>query len=253
MKGKVEEYLRSKVLEEGAIHLTLIDPDKSTPSQAKDLAVEAARLGSAAIMVGGSIGVSEALLDSVILAAKESQLPIIIFPSNATTLSRYADAVWFMSLLNSSNPYFIVDAQMIGASIVKKYGLEALPMGYLVFNQDTAVGFIGQVRPIPLNQPEIAVLYGLTAQYMGMRFLYLEGGSGASTPLPAKIISAVKKNVDLTLIVGGGIRRREEARRLVEAGADIIVTGTVAEEEGLEALREIILGVREGARGKRRN
>lgn len=253
MRGKVEEYLRSKVLKEGALHLTLIDPDKLTPGQAKDLAMEAARLGSAAIMVGGSLGVSEALLDSVVLAVKEAGLPTIIFPSSATTLSRYADAVWFMSLLNSSNPYFIVDAQMIGASIVKKYGLEPLPMGYLVFNQDTAVGFIGQVRPIPLDRPEIAALYGLTAQYLGMRFLYLEGGSGAKKPVPAEVVSTVRKNVDLILIVGGGIRRREDAERLVRAGADIIVTGTIAEQEGLEALHDVIQGVREGARSRRRS
>jgi len=252
LQGRVENYLRSRLEEDGALHITLIDPDRVMSSQARTLAEEAAKAGSAAIMVGGSLGVSEALLDNVVLAVKEAGLPVIIFPSNATTLSRYADAVWFMSLLNSSNPYFIVDAQMIGAAIIRKYGLEPLPMGYLVFSQDTAVGFVGQARPIPRDKPEIAALYALTAQYMGMRFLYLEGGSGAKEPLPTKLVSEVRKAVDLTMIVGGGIRSKEAAKSLVEAGADIVVTGTLAEQTEGKALLEVVQGVKEGARGRRR-
>ncbi|MCX8204246.1 MAG: geranylgeranylglyceryl/heptaprenylglyceryl phosphate synthase [Candidatus Nezhaarchaeota archaeon] len=249
----METYLRSRLEREGALHLTLIDPDKVSPSQASLLAKVAAETGSAAIMVGGSLGVSEGLLDDVILAVKEADLPVIIFPSNATTLSKHADAVWFISLLNSSNPYFIIDAQMLGASIIRKYGLEPLPTGYLVLNQDTAVGFVGQARPIPVDRPEIAVLYALTAQYLGMRFLYLEGGSGAKSPVPARLISEIKRNVELVLIVGGGIRSGGEAKVIVEAGADMIVTGTVVEERGARVLEEVIAGVREGARNRHKH
>lgn len=250
LKGNVERYLRSRIKEEGALHVILIDPDKVTPDQASLLAKAAAEAGSAAIMVGGSLGVSERLLDDIVIAIKGVGLPVIIFPSNATTLSRHADAVWFMSLLNSSNPYFIIDAQMIGASIVKKYGLEPLPTGYLVLGQDTAVGFIGQVRPIPIDRPEIAALYALTAQYLGMRFLYLEGGSGAKSPVPTKIISEVRRSVELVLVVGGGIRSEEDAKAVVEAGADIVVTGTVVEERGARVLKEVVAGVRKGAQNK---
>lgn len=251
MPGRVENYLMSRLAEEGALHLALIDPDKASPNEAEAIAEEAAKAGSAAVMVGGSLGVSENLLDQIVLAAKKSGLPTIIFPSNATTLSKYADAVWFMSLLNSSNTYFIVDAQMIGAAIVKKYGLEPIPMGYLVLNLDSAVGFVGQVRPIPPERPEIAALYALTAQYMGMRFVYLEGGSGAKKTVPAELVSKVRENVGITLVVGGGIRTGEDARRLVEAGADILVTGTVLEESAGKMLSNIIDGVREGVKKRR--
>ncbi|MEM4699384.1 MAG: geranylgeranylglyceryl/heptaprenylglyceryl phosphate synthase [Candidatus Nezhaarchaeales archaeon] len=252
LKGNVEKYLRSKIKEEGALHITLIDPDKVTPDQANLLARTAAEAGSSAIMVGGSLGVSEGLLDDVVMAIKEAGLPVIIFPSNATTLSKHADAVLFMSLLNSSNPYFIIDAQMIGASIIKKYGLEPLPTGYLVLGQDTTVGFVGQVRPIPMDKPEIAALYALAAQYLGMRFLYLEGGSGAKSPVPTKIVSEVRRGVELVLMVGGGIRTGEEAKAIVEAGADVVVTGTVIEEKGARVLKEVVAGVKKGAQNRYR-
>lgn len=246
--GRVEAYLNRRIDEEGAIHLALIDPDRTSPEEARRIAEICRRAGSSAIMVGGSIGVSEAIMDEVVLAVKGVGLPVIVFPSGATTLSRHADAIWFMALLNSSNTYYLVDAQMMGAALVKKYGLEAIPMGYIVVDNQSAVGFIGQARPIPLNKPEIVSLYALTAQYLGMRFVYLEGGSGAKRPIPPEVVSTVKRAVDIRVVVGGGIRGREDAERLVRAGADIVVTGTVIEEDAERALPEIVEGVREGAR-----
>ncbi len=246
--GKVESYLLRKINEEGAIHLALIDPDKTSPEEAKRIANFCKHAGSAAIMVGGSIGVSEAIMDEVVMAVKNAGLPTIIFPSGATTLTRHADAIWFMSLLNSTNTYYLIDAQMMGAAIVRKYQLEAIPMGYIVVSGDSTVGFVGQVRPIPLSRPEIISLYALTAQYLGMRFVYLEGGSGAKEPIPPEVVSKVRSTVDIKIVVGGGIRSREDARQLTKAGADIVVTGTVIEEDAERALPEIIEGVKEGVR-----
>ena len=229
--GRVERYLLERMDSEGAIHITLIDPDKSTPQQAAEIASAALRAGSSAIMVGGSTLVSTEDLDRVVVSVKEAvDLPVIIFPNNISAVSRHADAIWFMSLLNSTSTYYLVEAQMLAAPLVKRYGLEAIPMGYIVLGEGGVVGFVGHARPISYDHPELASAYALAAQYLGMRFVYLEAGSGVRRPVPPRVVESVRRVVDIPLIVGGGIRSGDDAKMLVEAGADIVVTGTLAEE-----------------------
>ncbi|MEM3713384.1 MAG: geranylgeranylglyceryl/heptaprenylglyceryl phosphate synthase [Nitrososphaeria archaeon] len=230
--GKVEKYILGKIEKEGAIHMTLIDPDK-TNVNVIDKVLKAVEAGTAAIMIGGSIGISERMLDELILLIKKeiSDIPVILFPGNISGISRYADAIWFMSLLNSLNTYYIIDAQSQGAPIIKKYGIEAIPMGYIILGEGGAAGYIGQARIIPYDHPEIAAMYALAGSYLGMRFIYLEAGSGAKEPIPSKVISIVKETVESKVIVGGGIKTVEQATQAVRSGADIIVTGTLVEGE----------------------
>ncbi|RLF23986.1 MAG: geranylgeranylglyceryl/heptaprenylglyceryl phosphate synthase [Thermoprotei archaeon] len=253
---RVYKYLMSRISQEGAIHLTLIDPDKVNPEEGAEIALAAERAGTAAIMVGGSIGVTEAKLDKLIVEMKRRvKIPIILFPGNITGLSRYADAVWFMSLLNSTSTYYLIEAQALGAPIVKKYGIEPIPMGYIVIEPGEAVGFIGRARPIPIKHPEIAAIYALAAQYLGMKFVYLERGSGAPGPLPPEFVEKVANMVDIPVIVGGGIKEGTVAKNLTKAGAKCIVTGTIVEEvEDVEVkIKEIVKGIREGALERMQN
>ena len=125
MVGPVEKYLLDNIREKGAIHITLIDPEKVTASSSSKLAKAAESSKSTAIMVGGSTSLLTTHLDKVIKAIKRAvEIPVILFPNNVTGISKHADAIWFMSLLNSSNIYYLVDAQAISAPLIKRYGLE---------------------------------------------------------------------------------------------------------------------------------
>lgn len=255
MVGKVEGYLLRKILNEKAIHITLLDPEKVTNEFASFISSESESLGSSAIMIGGTTFVSPNALDNMIMAIKESvSIPIILFPNNVTGISKYADAIWFMSLLNSADPYFIVGAQVLAAPLIKKFGLEAIPLGYIIVGEGGSAGIVGKAFPIPYNKPELAGAHALAAQLLGMRFVYLEAGSGARYPVPSEMIKIVKNSINMPLIVGGGIKTGEQAKQIVSAGADIVVTGTVTEmgkrEEVKSKLMEIINGVKEGAKSK---
>ncbi len=151
-----------------------------------------------------------------------------------------------MSLLNSSNPYYIIDSQAIGAPTVKRFGLEALPMGYIIIGQGGAAGYIGQARGIPFDHDELAAAYSTAAELFGMRYVYLEAGSGAQRPVPTKMIELVRNCCKSTLIVGGGIRDHKTALDAKNAGANIIVTGTMVEEDGnvKERIHEIVSALR---------
>ena len=212
MFGPIEKYLLEKIDKENSIHITLVDPEKITSNQASKIAKNSSRSGTAAIMIGGSTFVSQDHLTSVVKSIKQAvDLPIILFPNNITGISQNADAIWFMSLLNSVDPYFLMGAQILGAPLVKKLDLEPISLGYIIVGEGGTAGIIGKALPIPYSKPDLAVAHALAGQYLGMHFIYLEGGSGTRTPVPPKIISAVKSVLDVPLIVGGGIKNKEQA------------------------------------------
>jgi phosphoglycerol geranylgeranyltransferase len=248
MIGDVEKYLLDKIESEGAIHITLIDPEKVTPPQASRTASKAKLGETSAIMIGGSTFVSGVHLDDVVKAVKRTvRIPVILFPNNVTGISRYADAIWFMSLLNSVDPYFLMGAQILGAPLVKKYSLEPIPLGYIIVGDGGTAGVVGKAIPIPYNKFELAAAHALAGQYLGMHFIYLEAGSGAKNPVQPEMIRTVKHCIDVPLVVGGGIRSREQAVAAASAGADIIVTGNVLENTGIkQRVSEIIEGIRHG-------
>jgi len=221
----IEETVKSRKM-----HMTLIDPDDQSPEKAAEIAKAAMNAGTDAIMIGGSTGITKELMDKTIKEIKKSvTIPVIIFPNSASVLSQYADALYFMSLLNSEDIEMLIGQQVKGAIYVKKLGLEPVPMGYIIVEPGMTVGKVGRAKLVPRKRPDIAVAYALAAQYLGMHLVYLEAGSGAPEPVPPEMVRAVKNEIDVPLIVGGGIRTEEQARELSNAGADIVVTGTIVE------------------------
>jgi phosphoglycerol geranylgeranyltransferase len=242
----VEKRIKEAISERGAIHMTLLDPQKIGANRSAQIASEAEKGGTFAIMVGGSTLASKNDLDTGVKKIKSLvDIPVILFPNDIAGVSKYADAIWFMSLLNSRLTYYVIDAQAMSAHTVKSYGLEAIPLGYIIIGLGGTVGYIGQARGIPYDRPELAAAYALASQMLGTRFIYLEAGSGAKAPVPLEMIGLVKSQLSVPLIVGGGIRNGASASAAVEAGADIVVTGNLIEETGRvrENINEIVLEI----------
>ncbi|CCC82335.1 geranylgeranylglyceryl/heptaprenylglyceryl phosphate synthase [Thermoproteus tenax] len=236
---RVLEYLS-----EGVKHFTLIDPDKSVDYiKIAKIALEA---GTDGILVGGSLGIPSGELDDVVKELKLiSHVPIVLFPGTICQITQRADAILFLSVLNSQDPYFIVGAQLQGAVILAKHypNLEVISTAYILVGDGGAAGYLSMARPLPLKRPEIAVAYALAARYMGFNAVYLEAGSGAPEPVPIPMVRAVRKYLDRVLIVGGGIRSGAIAEQIARERPNVIVTGTIAEEEP-EKLREIVRSIR---------
>jgi phosphoglycerol geranylgeranyltransferase len=239
--GKVERYLEDR-LKSGPVHFTLIDPDKSPDERAAAVARRAVDYGSHVILLGGSTGISRDVMGRAASAVKRAvEVPVVIFPESPGSLAPEADAVLFMSLLNSRNLDLVIRTHARAAPTVRSMGLEPIPMGYLVIAPGMRVGEVGQVDVVAREDISSATGYALAAEFLGMRFIYLEAGSGAPEPVPAPMVRAVHASVDIPVIVGGGIRSGSEARVLLEAGANVLVTGTITEEEGVgEGFRGIL-------------
>jgi phosphoglycerol geranylgeranyltransferase len=242
--GPVERRVCSEA-RKNALCFVLIDSESLSSTQAAEMARKAEDAGANAILVGGSSTTDQIELNAVVRSVKKAvSIPVILFPGNVTGISPEADAILFSSLLNSENPYFITEAQALGAIAVKKHNIEAIPMAYLVIGEGTSVWFVGRARGIPFDKPKLAVMYALAAQYMGMRSLYLEAGSGASSHVQPEMVSAVRQNYNGLLIVGGGIRDVRTAREIANAGADVLVIGTIFEKSRSDKLlREMIRAI----------
>ena len=240
--GPTELRILDSIEKNGPTIAALIDPEEFSAEEASSLAKTVEATGVGVIFVGGSTIADQSHLDDVVMQIKRNvTVPVILFPGNITGISKHADAILFSSLLNSSNTYFIIGAQALGAMQVKQSSLEAIPMGYLVFREESTTGFVGQVRGIPYEKPLIAVMYALAAYYLGMRTLYLEAGSGSNKTMPPELVSAVRQHFPGLLVVGGGITDSTVARALAGAGADILVVGNLLEEDDFRTkLSEIV-------------
>jgi len=229
--GTVFEYLLNVKKQRGAGYLVLIDPDKQEVESASTFVTQALEAGVDALLVGSSFLMSDRL-DPVVQSVKRmSGLPVIISPGASSHISRYADAILFLSLISGRNPEFLIGEHVKAAPIIKRYGIEPIPTGYMLIEGGTctSVQFMSATLPIPREKPDIAVAHAIAAEMLGMKCVYLECGSGSAMSVPNEMISAVKANINIPLIVGGGIVKPKDAEEKVHAGADFIVTGNVLE------------------------
>ena len=226
-------------------YLVLVDPDRLEQQDIPRFGQQVQSAGVDALLLGGSFLTNDLSLIAETLQ-NSTNLPIILFPGSAMQLTSHADAILFMSLISGRNPNYLISEQVKAAPLIQKQGLEPIPTGYLLIDggTQTSVSFISNTTPIPRDKGEIAWAHALAGQYLGMQLIYLEAGSGAKTPVPDLMISSVKKQVSVPIIVGGGIRSPETARQKVEAGADFIVTGNVIEKDPslMSAFAEVIHG-----------
>ena len=225
----VKEYI-SKGIKKGTMHMSLLDPDKQSAQEAAELAQRCKDAGTDAIMIGGSTGISNENLDETALAIKKrTGLPVIYVPAGPHALSKEVDAMYYMSLVNSTDLKWVIRAQVEASTYVKKMGVETIPMGYILVEPGMKVAEVGKAECIKRDDIKGAVSWALGCELMGMHLVYLEAGSGADKPVPPEMIKAVKNAISVPLIVGGGIRTPEAAKAAKDAGADIIVTGTFIE------------------------
>lgn len=216
----------------------LLDPDKYQ-GEKMDKAIELLiQVQPDMVLVGGSIVNTNT--DSVVQKLKTNlSLPVILYPGSLLQLSPNADAILFISLISGRNPEFLIGNHVVAAPILKKANLEVISTGYMIIDGGirTSVEYMSNTMPIPSEKNDIAVATALAGQYLGMKMIYMDGGSGAHNPIPMSMIENVKKAIDIPLIIGGGLNTTPKVENACKAGADIIVIGN-ALEKNIELMRD---------------
>ncbi len=220
--------------EKGAAFFVLIDPDRLEEKEYLELAEYCQNDGADAVLVGSSILINNTFSKMIKDLKRVLEIPVIIFPGSPMQISPDADAVLFISLISGRNPNHLFGDHVIAAPVIKSAGIEPISTGYMLIESGhtSAVEFMSNTKPIPADKPEIAKAHALAAEYMGMKLIYLEAGSGAERAVPDIFISEIRKFVSLPIMVGGGIKNPETAKRKVDSGASIVVVGSLFEKLG---------------------
>lgn len=233
MKSTFEQLLEARA-RRGAGYLTLLDPDRLPLEELERRASICAEAGADGILVGTSLMLSTARNAELFERLRALvQVPVISFPGDAGQVVRTADAILYLCMVSGRNPELLIGQQVRAAPLLKEYGMEVISTAYMLVESGTLTSteYMSSTRPIPRGKDDIAMAHALAAQYLGMRLVYLETGSGARDAVPTPMVRAVSRYVDLPVIVGGGIRDPRTARDKVEGGAAFVVTGTAVEND----------------------
>ncbi len=222
----------------------LIDPDKTDAKKLNTTIALAEKVGIDFYLVGGSLLFKNTLDETVAIIKKKSKKKVYLFPGNPSQISNKADGILLLSLISGRNPELLIGNHVHAAPILKKSKLLIIPTGYILIDSgaQTTVSYISNTTPIPANKPEIALCTAIAGELLGLQTIYLEAGSGALNPVAIPTIKLVKKNINVPLIVGGGIRNIQQIQQAFDAGADVVVVGTAIENniQLLESFKTII-------------
>lgn len=211
----------------------LIDPDKVNNGKMSQLIELSVNAKVDYFLVGGSLVISNYLDECIRFIKSSCSIPTILFPGSPSQISKYADALLYLSLISGRNPELLIGQHVVSAPFVKNSGLEVMSTGYMVIDggAPTTVSYISNATPLPADKNEIAMCTAMAGEMLGMKLIYMDAGSGAKKPVTTAMIEQVSKCIEVPLIVGGGISDPEKAYLNCKAGADLIVVGNAIEKD----------------------
>lgn len=241
---KVLQRLQALKSENKTSFVLLVDPDDADTKSLEQVASIAMETQTGFIFVGGSLMIGSKMRDCIDTLKKETDIPIVIFPGNPNQVEDNADALLFLSLISGRNPDLLIGQHVTAAPQIIKSGLEVISTGYMLIDggKPTTVSYISHSLPIPADKPEIALCTAWAGQLQGKKLIYMDAGSGAAEPIPDEMVRMVASNIELPLVVGGGIKTPEKVQALAQAGTQAIVVGNAIEKD-ISLFRELVAAV----------
>jgi phosphoglycerol geranylgeranyltransferase len=229
----VYQYIEESRKNGKKLFALLIDPDKQSNEELLDILNKAKAAKVDLFFVGGSLLTNDSLSNCIQLLKEKTNIPVVLFPGNAMQICNHADAILFLSLISGRNPEMLIGKQVITAPILKASPLEVISTGYMLIDSGkaTTASYMSNTTPIPHEKDDIAVCTAMAGEMLGLKMIFMDGGSGAYNPISESMIAKVRKTTNCPLIIGGGISSGEKAAANCKAGADIIVVGNSIEKD----------------------
>ncbi len=232
MKKEINNSIRNSKLLGKKQFALLVDPDKLDDAGIKNILVNAQKAKVDFFFVGGSLLTNDNLDNCISMLKGGSDIPVVLFPGNVLQVNAKADAILFLSLISGRNAEMLIGRHVISAPMIRATDMEVIPTGYLLVEsgKPTAVSYMSNTTPIPNDKNDIAICTAMAGEMLGHKLIYMDAGSGAKEPITVEMIAAVRKNISIPLIIGGGIHTPEKAMENCKAGADVIVVGNSIEK-----------------------
>ncbi|MBU2650106.1 MAG: geranylgeranylglyceryl/heptaprenylglyceryl phosphate synthase [Bacteroidetes bacterium] len=210
----------------------LIDPDKYSGESIIAIAKESERNLVDILLVGGSLLINDHLEETILRIKDHCSIPVVLFPGSSLQVNRHADAILFLSLISGRNPEMLIGQHVIAAPYIRDAGLEVIPTGYMLIEsgETTTASYMSNSLPIPYHKKDIAVCTAMAGEMLGLKMIYLDGGSGAMKAVSVEMVESVRQNISIPMVVGGGIRDPQTAADICKAGADLVVVGNAIED-----------------------
>jgi putative glycerol-1-phosphate prenyltransferase len=233
MNNTILEYISKAKQNNEKLLTILLDPDKIDLNNLPLVIEKINQSNANLIFVGGSLLFKNVLDDFVKIVKQNTNLPVILFPGSAIQITNEADAILFLQLISGRNPDYLIGNQVIAAPLLKQTDLEVISTGYILIEsgRETTASYISNTKPIPSHKPEIAMATAIAGAYIGHKIIYMDGGSGAINSVPIEMIKKVAKHIDLPIIIGGGLKTKQQIDAVFNAGATIVVVGTAFEDD----------------------
>jgi len=228
----ISELIHKNLSADKKLFALLIDPDKHSNQSLQEISLQANSCNVDLIFVGGSL-LNNDLDSSLDIIKKHTKIPILLFPGNLLQINKKADGIMLLSLISGRNPDLLIGNHVIASAHIKRSKLEVLPTGYILIDggKTSSVEYMSNTKPIPSDKTDIVIATAMAGEMLGLKYIYLEAGSGAKSWVHTKMIHSVKENTNIPLMVGGGLKTEKDIQKATLAGADIIVVGTAIEED----------------------
>ncbi len=227
------DYINNAKKQNKKLLAILLDPDKVSLDKIPSIIKKINNSKTDLLFIGGSLLFKNVLDEFVKIVKENTNFPVLLFPGSAMQITNNADGILFLQLISGRNPEYLISNQVIAAPLLKQTNLEVISTGYLLIesSRETTASYISNTKPIPAHKPEIAMATAMAGEYIGNKLIYLDGGSDALSPIPSDLINKVAANIDLPIIVGGGLRTKEAIQNAYNSGATIVVVGTAFEND----------------------
>ena len=228
----IHQFIDNSIKNNKKLFALLIDPDNHNTNTLSNLTKDANNSGVDLILIGGSL-LNNDIDKSIEIIQNNTKIPVLLFPGNLLQISNKADGILLLSLISGRNPDLLIGNHVIASTHIKRSKLEVLPTGYILIDggKPTSVEYMSNTKPIPADKTDIAIATAIAGEMLGLKYIYLEAGSGAKQSINTNIIKGVKKSINIPLIVGGGITTASDIKKTIHAGADIIVIGSAVEKD----------------------
>lgn len=231
---EVLNHLHTAKAKDQKLFSLLIDPDKTGGNELERTALAAQNAGVDMFFVGGSLLVSNTLFDCIQIIKANCNIPVVLFPGDNMQVVPNADAILLLSVISGRNAEMLIGKHVVAAPMLKNSGLEIIPTGYMLIDsgRPTTASYMSNTNPLPHDKDDIAACTAMAGEMLGMKTIFMDGGSGALNSVSESMVKRVAQHVDLPVIIGGGLKTPEMAKARFDAGATVVVVGNAIEKNG---------------------